>query len=193
MKKILFNPFEKYSETVLLIFGIATNVIGLLVSFYYNVKFLGFLKIDYLNSITLVSVLSQSLIIISVFTILFFLIGKTVNTKTRFIDIFTTVLVARIPFYFTAFFNSNEIIYEHINRIKILLQTGKISANLIFDSPLIVVFYIISLLVLIWSMTLFYNGFKTATNAKGSKHTLYFVIGILVAEIITRTLIFHFS
>ncbi len=193
MKKILFNPFEKYADAVLLIFGIVTNCIGLLLAFHFNVKFLGFLKVDYLDSITPISVLSHSLIIISVFTLLLFLIGKLINTKTRFIDVFITVLVARIPFYCTDFFNSNGIIFQHINKIKILLQTGKIQESLIFDSPLIVVFYIVSLIVLIWSMTLFYNGFKTATNAKESKHTLCFVIGILVAEIITRTLIHNLN
>ncbi len=193
MKKILFNPFEKYSETVLLIFGIATNIIGLLITFYYNVKFIGFLKVDYSNSITPITVLSQSLIIISVFTILLFFIGKIINTKTRFIDVFITVLVARIPFYCTIFFNSNGMIFQHINKIKILLQTGKIQENLIFDAPLIVVFYIVSLLVLIWSITLLFKGFKTATNAKESKHTLYFIIGIVIAELITRTIIYNLN
>jgi hypothetical protein len=193
MKKILFNPFEKYADAVLLIFGIITNFIGLLLAFHFNVKFLGFLKVDYSNSITPISVLSQSLIIISVFTILLFLIGKIINTKTRFIDVFIAVLLARIPFYCTTFFNFNGLFFQHINKIKILMQSGKIQENLIFDSPIIVVFYIVSILVLIWGITLLYKGFKTATNAKETHHMIYFVVGIVIAELITRTLIYNLN
>jgi hypothetical protein len=193
MKKILFNPFEKYADAVLLIFGIVTNCIGLLLSFHFNVKFLGFLKVDYSNSITPITVLSQSLIIISVYAILLFFIGKIINTKTRFIDVFITVLVARIPFYFTTFFNFNGLFFQHINKIKILMQSGKLSAGLIFDSTQIILFYIVSLLVLIWSITLLFKGFKTATNAKENKHTFYFIIGIVIAELITRTIIYNLN
>jgi Yip1 domain len=193
MKKILFNPFEKLSDTVLIGFGIIFNLIGLFLSFYFNVKFLGFLKIDYLQTITSLQVIEQTMILISIFSIVIFIVGKTINPKTRFIDVLNTVLIARIPFYFITFFNSKGFIFLHLNRIKLLMQTGKLNDASVFDSPLIVVFYIATFLALIWSIILLYNGFKTATNAKETKHTIYFIIGIIVAEVISRILIYHLN
>jgi hypothetical protein len=193
MNKILFNPFEKFSEKIILVYGIGANLIGLLFAFYFNVKFTGFLKVNYLDSIVLISVLLQTFLIISVFSVLLFFVGKIINTKTRLIDIFITVLIARIPFYFMTFFNFKDLIFQHINRLKILVQTNKISGDLIFDSPVIILFYIVSILVVVWAIVLLYKGFRTATNAKESKHIFYFIIGFLVSEIITRTLIYNLN
>jgi hypothetical protein len=193
MKKILFNPFEKLSDAVLIGFGIIFNLIGLFLNFYFNVKFLGFLKIDYLDTISPIAVLIQSSIIISIFSIVIFSIGKIINAKTRFIDVLNTVLIARIPFYLTSFFNTNGLIFQHINRIKLLMQAGKLNEASIFDSPMIVVFYIVTLITLIWGVILLFNGFKTATNAKETKHTIYFIIGIIVAEVISRIIIYHLN
>jgi hypothetical protein len=159
----------------------------------FNVKFLGFLKIDYPQSITVSEIISQFLIIITIFTVLLLLVGKIINLKTRAIDVLITVIIAKIPFYFLTLFNCNGLIFQHINRIKLLMQAGKLNEASIFDSPMIVVFYIVTLITLIWGVILLFNGFKTATNAKETKHTIYFIIGIIVAEVISRILIYHLN
>jgi len=50
---------------------------------------------------------------------------------------------------------------------------------------------IISLLAIIWSVILLYNGFKIATNSKENKHSILFVFGLLLSEIVSKIII-HF-
>jgi hypothetical protein len=48
---------------------------------------------------------------------------------------------------------------------------------------------LLSLIVLVWSIILLYNGFKTATNAKEIKHNLYFAIVLIVSEILSKIIL----
>jgi hypothetical protein len=193
MKKLLFNLFEKYSEKKLLISGIAINLIGLLLCFYFNVNFLGFLKTDYVQTITWFQVIKHFLIIISTVSIVVFIIGKVINFKTRFIDVLNSVLIAKIPFYLLAPFNYNGLVFEHLNKIKILMQSGKLNDASVFGNPAMIVFSLVSLLVLVWTVSLLYKGFKIATNAKNTKQTIVFFVGIIAADAISRILIYHLN
>jgi len=71
------------------------------------------------------------------------------------------------------------------------MTLDKEAMQLIFDNLiLILVFALIGILILVWFVVLAYNGFKVATNAKGTKSTLLFIVSLLVAEILSK-IIFH--
>lgn len=189
MKKLFFNPFEKHSEKKLLITGIISNLIGILLNFVFNIKTIGILKFDFLDKISIFQVASQSLIIISISSLLLFVTGKIINSKTRFIDVFNAVLIAKIPFFIIPFFNINGTLYHETQKLETILATGKILEITISTIPVIIIVGLLSILLSVWAIILLYKGFKIATNAKGTKPIFCFFIGFVVIEIISRLII----
>jgi hypothetical protein len=52
---------------------------------------------------------------------------------------------------------------------------------------------IVTLIALVLSVILLLKGYKTATNAKISKHFLLFAFALLVSEIVSKILIYLFN
>ena len=69
------------------------------------------------------------------------------------------------------------------------IPKGKTPNLALSDMIILIALSIVTLLFLVWSIVLLFNGFKTATNAKGSKQIILFAITILISEIISKILI----
>jgi hypothetical protein len=192
MKKLFFNPFEKNSETRLLIFGLILTAAGSYLGYLFNGRYDGVIDLHFTKNTTLVQPFIDNLInIVSLFAVLF-LVGKIINTKTRIIDILSPILISRMPFYLLTFFNFRNFISDATASIVEKLNLKAIPTELDL-SPLsmilLMLFAMISILCLIWFIVLLYNGFKIATNCKTSMHKLYFALSIVAAEIISKILI----
>jgi len=46
---------------------------------------------------------------------------------------------------------------------------------------------------LIWSIILLFNGFKTATNSKETKHILLFIVALILAEVFSKIVILNLN
>jgi len=192
MKTLLFKPFEKYSEQKLLIAGVIAMLIGVLFTYILNCRFVGVFQMIF-DDITVIQSIIDSLIITSCLTIFLFISGKLIYKKTRLIDIIVTALVSFIPFYILPFFNINDTLMESTKEIR-----NYASPDMVVQMPLetllpLIGFSLFGLIVLIWCITLLYNGFKTAANAKGIKAMVIFGIAIALADIASRYLIFHLN
>ncbi|PIY10444.1 MAG: hypothetical protein COZ18_06005 [Flexibacter sp. CG_4_10_14_3_um_filter_32_15] len=187
LKTLLFNPFEKYSETILLVFGIAFTVLGTLLGFYFDARFDGVLDMHFVRNATLKEVALDNLI--AIFCLFIFLFGaaKFINSKTRFIDILNTILISRIAIYLLALSPkpSDEL-------TKKLLQNDFSQIDN-FDISLLMIGAFMALLSLVWYITLLFNGFKTASNAKKSLPIILFAVSIILAEILSKILISYFN
>lgn len=192
MKKLFFNPFEKNSETRLLIFGLILTAIGSYLGYLFNGRYDGVIDLHFTKNTTLVQPFIDNLInIVSLFAVLF-LVGKLINSKTRIIDILSPILISRVPFYLLTFFNFRNCISDVTASIveKLDLKAMPTELDLSpFSMILLMLFAMISILFLIWFVVLLYNGFKIATNCKTSLHKLYFALAIVAAEIISKILI----
>lgn len=185
MKKLL-NPFETYSEKQLLFFGLIGSLVGVIVAYLFNARFDGILDIHFDEMVTWKEVIVDNLINVLVLSVLLFAVGKIINPKTRFIDLFNASLICRIPYYFMPVFNSNNYMFQIGEEIMSTIQKGnfnEISTMSVISNLIFAVLAIISLIFLLW------NGFKIATNAKGKKPIILFVTGLLLAEILSKNLI----
>ena len=189
MKKLFINPFEHYSEIKLLIAGIGSNVLLIWLSFQFNIQFIGNLKVNPRENTELKNILLEHLILLSITIVLLFILGKYLNSKTRFIDILTASLLSRIAFCLIPFVNINQKMYSITNNIMSSLATSNPNNALKNDLPLLLFFSIIILLSMVWFFILLYNGFKTATNAKNLKSIVLFITTIVIIEILSRILI----
>jgi len=189
MKTLLFKPFEKYSEQKLLIIGILSLIVGTYLASILNTRFDGAIDMHLVQSTTLIRVIKDVLISVSSLLLCLFIVGKIINSKTRFVDIFSTIVIARIPFYLFLLFNINNFFSGYTQQVLEILKSEKPTS---IDPEALTFVSIIGVLAtacLIWFFILLWNGFKIATNAKEKKPVWLFVVGILVAEIISKVLL----
>lgn len=193
MKILLFKPFEKYSEKTLLLVGVIFTLIGSFVSYTFNIRFDGVFDIHFVSNALFYQALLDNLINIFCLILFLYISTKYINKKTRLIDILTTSMVARVPFYLLPFFNINGMIGKASEEIIQFANPELISQISSSNLFIIVVFGIITILFLVWYISLLFNGFKVASNAKGKVPIILFSISLLFAEILSKFLIFQLN
>lgn len=194
MKKILFNPFEQFSERPLILFGIAATIVLSMTGAFFNARFDGVIDLHFSTPTFFINTLTDNAINVIILSLALFTLGKIRNNKTRFIDIFTASLIARIPYYFLPFFNWNNLILNETKKLMQQFLTAKPQAIPQFDNVqmlVLVLFAGVSILFLVWFIYLLYQGYKVATNAKGAMEVVFFGITILIAEVFSK-FIFYF-
>ena len=182
MKTILFNPFEKYAESRLLLFGIVILFIGTWLCTLFNMRFIGVLKMNPLATVTTFEPLTDIVICVFCVTLFLWIAAKLINNKTRIIDIFVTAIVSFSLLCFLSVFNTNGMLFRETQKID--RTTIAASANL--DLSYMMFFALVSIVIIIWFVILLYNGFKIASNAKSTKHNILFVVALILADVTSR-------
>jgi len=193
LKNILFNPFEIYSEKVLLVVGIFSAAVSIVFSAMFNVRFDGVLDLHVVSGVSINdSLLDFLLNTLSVFVI-FYPISKLINVKTRAVDIINFYLIAKVPLLVMPLFNINNNIGGVTD--KLLENVGEFSFELfsITDIVVFALFSILSIVFIIWFVSLMYKGFKVATNARGGSGIGYFIFALILAEIISKILLYYLN
>lgn len=188
----LINPFSRFTEKQLLVFGLMCTIIGSYLASFFGVTFDGIIDIHLYQGMTFLQSIKENLISILLVTILLFGLGKFINPKTRLIDIVNSSLLFRVPFYVSAGLVSIPL----LKKIQEELMKNPNAITGIDFKPLdIIVILLVSavmIITLIYAMALLYNGFKTATNLKLTKHKVFFWITVLMAEILSKIILTTF-
>ena len=187
MKKIIINPFEKFSEVQLFALGIVLTIGGSLLGYLFSSRFDGVLDLHVTPTITLAQpFIDNAINTVSLFLLLFIL-GLIINKKTRFIDVLNTVLIARSPLYLLSLSN----ICGFMNGLETKINPEN-PLDIHFTPEDIIVLSVFSMFAvgfLVWFVALLYNGFKTATNLKATPYKIAFAFTIILAEILSKVLI----
>lgn len=187
MKKIIINPFEKFTEVPLFILGTALTIGGSLLGFLFSSRFDGVLDLHVIPNVTLAQpFIDNAINTVSLFVLLFIL-GIIINKKTRIIDVFNTVLIARSPFYLLTMGNISGFMSGLESKINV---NNPLDINFsAMDILVLGVFSMFAIGFLVWFVALLYNGFKTATNVKSTPHKIAFAFTIILAEVLSKALI----
>lgn len=192
MKIVLFNPFEKFSASKLLVFGIIATLIGSYLGYVFNGRFDGVIDLHFNEETTLVQPFIDNAINILCLSVSLFVVGRIINKKTRFIDVLIPAMIARIPFYFLTLTNINNFMITFSNEI--LENLDLKNPEKFHLEPVNLITMLLSAIVSIGMLVLFvillFRGFKTATNCRTPNHTLLFVVGIILAEILSKVIIY---
>jgi hypothetical protein len=187
--KTLFNPFEKYTEKQLLLFGSILMISGSLVAWMFNTRFDGILDVHFSVDVAIYQPLLDNMV--NIFSAFLFLFAAAciVNKKSRMIDILSAIIISRIPIYFISLFNIGGGM-SYIGE-KMMGEIGKNPFTVLNGSNIMLLIFsgILSILFVIWSITLFYNGYKVGANAKGGKAIALFVVALLLSEILSKIII----
>lgn len=194
--KALLNPFEKYSEKTLLIFGIAVTVVASLMAYLTRARFDGIIDLHFVSSITWFQPLVDNLINIVIVFVIFLIFGKVINAKTRAVDILTMSIISRLPIYLGVIANlggyldaATSNLLENID-VNNPSQEPEISFS---DLTIIMISALIMIPLLIYMISLYWKGFRTATNSKGVKNIFIFIVLFVLAEIFSKYLITNFN
>ncbi|MGK0421420.1 MAG: hypothetical protein ACJAVE_000040 [Polaribacter sp.] len=191
MKILLFKPFEKYSEKTLLLVGILFTLLGSFFAYVFNIRFDGVIDVHIVTNSLPYQALLDNLVNIFCLVLFLYISSKYINKKTRLIDIINTALVARAPFYLMPFFNINGVIQKASDDVIQFANPELISQISSSNLCILIVFGIIAILFLVWYISLLFNGIKVASNAKGKTPIILFIISLLLAEILSKFLIFQ--
>jgi|TARA_B110000240_G_scaffold65364_1_gene74535 hypothetical protein len=191
MKILLFKPFEKYSEKTLLLVGILFTLLGSFFGYVFNIRFDGVIDVHIVTNSLPYQALLDNLVNIFCLVLFLYISSKYINKKTRLIDIINTALVARAPFYLMPFFNINGVIQKASDDVIQFANPELISQISSSNLCILIVFGIIAILFLVWYISLLFNGIKVASNAKGKTPIILFIISLLLAEILSKFLIFQ--
>ncbi len=186
---ILLNPFTKFSEKQLLGFGLGMVVVGSALAATLGVTFDGAIDVHMLPETTILQSLKENAVTILLLTLLLFILGKIVNSKTRLIDILNASLLFRVPFYFMAILVAIPAVKQIEEALVKNAQT--LAAMNLKPTDIIILLCLTGALIalLIYAIAILYNGFKTATNVKQTSHKVLFGIVILVAEILSKIIL----
>lgn len=189
MKKLLQllkNPFEISSDKNLTITGILFFIVGIILAYFFQIQ-LQILRVNPLVKLNITEIVIGHLIIVSVLTIVYFILGKIINNKTRLLDILNTVLISMAPLYVIFFENINGYMYNEIQQIEEAIKSGGM-VN-IKTSIFSVIISVISILITIYFIYLLFVGFKTATNAKKIWHYVFFFAILFITDLLCSGLI----
>lgn len=191
MYKLLYNPFEKYTAEKLVSFGVLSAVIGAFLAYCFNAIFDGVLDLHFTESADIYQIFTLLIVDIAILANILIVFGKYINPKTRMIDLYATVLIAKIPAYVFTIINVNDVSYNLGQKVLKFVATNNFQSISSFEIGLIIIQTIASLLLIFWTISLLYHGFKTATNAKETKDKILFAAAIILAEIISKIIIYQ--
>jgi hypothetical protein len=187
--KLIYNPFEKFSENRLLIFGLLCTLAGSAIAWQCNGRYDGAIDMHLGSNVQWWQPLIDNAINTVSLGGLLFALGYYFNKRTRLIDVLNATLIARSPFYLLPLSNIGGFMAKATeNIIAAGADISKIApGNLI----VLVIMGFLSIGILVWAMALLYNGFKVATNIKTTPQIIAFVVTILLAEALSKMLIIN--
>lgn len=179
---LVINPFTRIAGWQAFGLGLVIVVVTGFIGTFSNVAFDGVIdmhltqKLTFAHSFEFLAIDIVSLVLVMTIT------GFIISKGFRIIDILGTMTLAKAPYlilaiagYFTVSPDINEIMKNPF---------------IVFQSVSFIILTLLSIPVTIWSITLFYNAFKTSCDVKGGKLVVAFITALLVSEIISKTLIY---
>ncbi|WP_223607262.1 YIP1 family protein [Chryseobacterium sp. OSA05B] len=186
--KTIFNPFERFDDKALLGIGILTTALAILMGYWTGTYFSSIYRINSLDKVSIQAVAIPTLISFSCAIVVLYVLGKILNSKTRFIDIVNTVLISQLLLVLLQATDKLSFVKESQEKV-IAHQTHPTNPLPVLDIAVTLTMASVSIIILIYSITLYYNGFKTATNIKKWQHIVLFAAVSLIMTLVCQILI----
>jgi hypothetical protein len=189
--KLLVNPYERVAGYTSLWMGILIGLCSIVPAYFFNARFDGVLDIHFVSHATLNKIIIDQLVNMFSLMIVFSFVGLVVKGNSfRVVDVCGTLVFSRFPLILAPFLNTGGGFMDVQNSL--IKPTGL--ASLDGMSLVFLVFStIVLLIVTVWYVTLLYNAYKVSTNAKGWKAVVSFIVAIIIAEVLSKFLIYQAS
>lgn len=189
MKNSLLQPFTYFQEKQLLLFGLVVGLLGCLLQLTTHSRIISILQLTAVDQApTFLQAIADFVISSVLMALALFIFGRIINPKTRLIDIFNTVSIARIPLFLPLLFDIKGYISDKQKTLLQSISDPEAITNRMADILPILIFAIFCILLLIAFGYYIYQGFKTATHLKKTGHIIVFIVLTLGIDLLTRLL-----
>ncbi|KGN81139.1 hypothetical protein HW49_04495 [Porphyromonadaceae bacterium COT-184 OH4590] len=179
----LWNPFVRIAGWQALALGaVAVGITGIIAK-YAGLTLDGAIDAHWGDNLSLATTFTLLGIDLASVFVSMSLTAIVIARNFRLIDIIGTMTLARTPFLLISLLGlwiSRPDSSELINNPTAILHNYSV-----------IVFVLFSVLIAVWVIALMYNAFKVSTGAKGTKLVFGFIIGLIVAEVISKILIYN--
>lgn len=187
--KIIFNPFERFDEKLLIAIGLLGFAFTCILSYYFKNPVLSIYRIGTDDQLTLTSASKYATTSFLVAIIVLVILSKIFNKNSRIIDVVNSVLISQIPILLL-FFLSNISTFKKVGES--VAKNINVPENIKLETSdlfIISIVAFLSLSILAFSIALLYNGFKTATNIKSWQKIAIFGVVLFITVIVSQTII----
>jgi hypothetical protein len=194
MKKYIFNPFTRIAGIKAFLLGIIVVILTALICFFSHAHFDGVLDAHFSGNGNMFQYFKEGFIDLASVIIVFYILGLIVaGTRFRFIDMAGTMAFARIPVIFTPIFAlvfSPEKFTHYM--LYTFLHKGEPVTISTLDIFSFIITTLITILMVIWMIALMWNAFRICMNSNKPKIVVTFIIGIILAEVISKITLIYF-
>lgn len=179
--KLFYNPFVKIAGFQSLILGLIIVLASAIIGKFGNLVFDGAIDAHIIKDVSLTkSLIYAAIDIFSLFFVMS-LAARFITKNFRLIDILGTMTLAKAPFILLAIFS----LFVSAPDISEIMQNPmSVLSNIPF-----LLFGLLSLPIFVWFIALLFNAYKVSTGESGSKLIVSFIVGLVVAEILSKILI----
>ena len=176
---MLLNPFTRIAGWQAFGLGMIGIILMGIMGSLNGTAFDGVLDM-HMKKITLLQSFEYLLISLTCLVFVMWISGLVISKSFRFIDILGTMTLAKFPYIILAIAGFFVEIPDMSN---IMNDPYSVFQNIPF-----IILLALSLPVTIWNIALIYNAFKVSCDISGPKLTVTLIIGLLVAEILSKVL-----
>ncbi len=179
MKKFL-NPFKVMTLRTAICWGIAFLILTSIYFWQMGLRLTSLTQLNYLNDRLWAATLRQ-IVAWLLCSVVFYVIGLAASrSKIRFWDVASYNLFARLPFDLSTLIFAIPV----VRSVMALLAEGSITTAMQYQGTLTSV-GLISAVFSVWYFVWSYYAFSVATNLKGGKGITLFIVGWIVAYVIS--------
>lgn len=187
----LFRPFRYIAGTQALFIGLGAILATAAVGHFSGMHNDGVID-AHMGQGNFLLIAAEGLINWLVLSLFLLAAGKLASrSHFRILDLLGTQAMARWPMFlvaFTGFLFPIDAMNDWVGEV--LTRPDEIPEFATKDLAMFIVAGLVSLLALIWMVTLMWQGFKISTNVKGPVGVIGFVVALIAAEVLAKWLIF---
>ena len=190
MIKKLLNPFAYFDEKILFIIGLFSHFLFTYIANITESFFPDFLSIKKNGiSYSYLDLLYQNTRNLVIAILIFYILGKIINNRTRIIDIVNVVLISRIAYYIVFITDFIPIVNKSMDKVLKGVTTNNL--EVLHEAPTMIVLVIVAFIAIFFlciMLYFLYIGFKTVTNMKNTKQAFAFIATLLFIIVSTSIL-----
>lgn len=187
----LFRPFRFVAGYKALLLGLGIILASAFFGFLGNTHFDGVLDVHIGRSAPLWLFIAEGIVDWLSLAIPLFFFGLILSPSAlRMIDVFGTQALARWPYLITS-----VVMLPEANRMFSAYLMARLAASAGFgalnyvDLCIFAFAGFVSVLMVVWSVALMYQGYAISCNIKGAKAIVTFVVSIIGAEVLSKSLV----
>ena len=174
------NPFRFLPLRQAICWGIAAMILTAVYCWQVGLRMTSITQVNYAGGALWKATVSQ-VVVWLLFSVVLYVVGLMLSrSKIRFWDVAAYNLFARLPF------NLSLLVFAvpQVRSVMALLMEGSLATVMQYQGTLMLV-SVVAAVFSVWYYVWTYNAFSVATNLKGFKGVSLFIVGWLVAYVLS--------